>query len=389
MYNVKLLNNIKSSALEKLDAAKYNVCAEIENPNAILVRSAKLHDMEFNPELLCIARAGAGVNNIPLDRCAEAGIVVFNTPGANAEGVKELALCSLFLSSRAVIDGVNWVKTIAGEGDEVPALVEKNKSKYGGPEILGKTLGVVGLGAIGAKIANAACKLGMKVIGYDPFLSVNGALSLSRKIKLVDNLDEIYKNSDYITLHVPLLDATRQFINGETITKMKPGVRIINLSRAELVCDDSIIAALDSGQVSCYVTDFPNAKTAGAKGVIAIPHLGASTPESEENCVSMACDEIIDYIENGNIVNSVNVASASLPRSESPRICVIHKNSPDAASKITAAVSALGVNTLNMLTANAKGNIVSYSILDVDTLNDGIKETVGGLDEVIKVRVLP
>ena len=386
MYNVKLLNNIKSSALSAFSSSKYNVSDTVENPAAIIVRSAKLHEMEFNPELLCIARAGAGVNNIPLEKCADNGVVVFNTPGANARAVAELAICSLFIASRNVIDGVQWVRSVANEGDEVPALVEKNKSKYGGPEILGKTLGVIGLGAIGAKIANAAAALGMKVCGFDPYLSPEMAAKLVEDVSVLEDIDAIYKNSDYISVNVPLVDATRHLVNTETIEKMKDGVRILNLSRAELVCDDSIIKALESGKVSCYVTDFPNAKTAAAKGVIPIPHLGASTPESEENCVTMACDQILDYIENGNIVNSVNIACASLPRTKRPRVCVIIKGGADVSKKLEEAISSNGAKVENK--THSKGKNYDYSIIDIDVLKPDIASAVSAVEGVIKVRTL-
>ena len=273
MHNVKILNNIKSSALDKLDSTKYAVSADIENPEVIIVRSANLLDMDLNPELHCIARAGAGVNNIPVDRCAENGVVVFNTPGANADAVKELVLCGLLLSSRDILAGLDWVKSIASSGSGIAALVEKEKARFIGPEIFGKTLGVIGLGAIGAKIAQAATALGMRVYGYDPYLSVEAAWKLSSDIKQAGDLDTIFKNADYITIHVPYLESTHHIINEESIAKMKPGVRVINLARAELVCDDDMLPALASGHVSRYVTDFPNEKTAGAPGVIAIPHL--------------------------------------------------------------------------------------------------------------------
>jgi D-3-phosphoglycerate dehydrogenase len=386
MYNVKLLNNIRSTALTVFDSSKYNASDAVENPSAIIVRSAKLHDMEFNPELLCIARAGAGVNNIPLDKCADNGVVVFNTPGANARAVAELAICSLFMASRNIIDGVQWVKSVAGEGDEVLALVEKNKSQYGGPEILGKTLGIIGLGAIGAKIANAAAALGMKVCGYDPYLSPELASKLSDEVNVVKDIKDIYSSSDYISVNVPFVDATRHIINAETIATMKDGVRILNLSRAELVCDDSIIKALDSGKVSCYVTDFPNAKTAAAKGIIPIPHLGASTPESEENCVAMACDEIIDYIDNGNIVNSVNIASATLPRTKCPRVCVIYKSGADISKKLEEAVSSCGAKVENK--THSKGKSHDYSIIDIDVLKPDIASVVGAVEGVVKVRTI-
>jgi len=389
MYKINLLNNIKSKKLEIFSKEKYEVGIELENHEALMLRSAKIHDMVFGKELLCIARAGAGYNNIPVDRCAEEGIVVFNTPGANSGAVKELVICALFLSSRDITGGIEWIKTVVSEGDEIPALVEKQKAKYVGPEVLGKTIGVIGLGAIGAKIADAAVGLGMKVLGYDPYISVDAAWHLSSMIQKAEDLDEIYKKSDYISVNVPYMDATKQFINKETINKMKKGVRIINAARAELVNDDDMIAALDSGQVACYVTDFPNAKTAGAKGVIAIPHLGASTPESEDNCVSMAADQIIEYIENGNIINSVNLPGAVLPRiAGDPRICIIHDNVPDMIANITAEVSKSGANIENMLNVGNKGKVPAYTILDVDKVSDGLEETINSIKGVTKVRIL-
>jgi len=389
MYNIKLMNKIKSKKLDMFDSAKYEVSADIENPDALMLRSAKIHDMEFNPELLCIARAGAGINNIPIDRCADEGIVVFNTPGANAGAVKELVLCALLLSSRDILGGINWVRTIASEGDEVPALVEKQKSKYAGPEILGKSLGVIGLGAIGAKIADAALGLGMKVYGYDPYISVEAAWHLSSRIRRADDLDVIYKKCDFISINVPYMQATKHFINKDTISRMKPGVRIINAARAELVNDDDMLEALESGQVSTYVTDFPNAKTADAKGVIAIPHLGASTPESEDNCVSMAAAQIIEYIENGNIINSVNIPGAVIPRTTSdPRICVIHDNVPEMILKITGAISSFGANIENMVNAGAKGKVAAYTMLDINKMSDGLSEAIEKIEGVTRVRVL-
>ena len=389
MYKVKILNNISSSALAELDGEKYEVSADIEDPDAIIVRSANLLDAAFNPELICIARAGVGVNNIPIERCADEGIIVFNTPGANAEAVKELVLCALLLSSRDILAGITWVRSVADEtGDTITTLIEKEKSRFVGPEIFGKTLGVIGLGAIGAKIAEAANALGMKVYGYDPYLSVEAAWRLSSDIKQATDLDTIYKNSDFITIHVPYLESTHNIINSESIAKMKPGVRIINLARAELVCDDDMLEALASGQVFRYVTDFPNSKTASAPGVIAIPHLGASTPESEDNSVSMACSEIIEYIENGNILNSVNMARAYLPRMGDPRLCVIHDNIPDMISKITGAVSSFGVNIENMVNASTKGRGPQYTLLDVSSLPDGLEDAIRGIDHVTRVRSL-
>ena len=389
MYKVNLLNNIKSKRLEAFDSAKYEVSPEIENPDALMLRSAKIHDMEFNPELLCIARAGAGYNNIPIDRCADEGIVVFNTPGANSGGVKELAMCALFLTSRDIIGGINWVKTVVPEGDEIPALVEKEKSKFGGIEILGKTIGVIGLGAIGAKIAEAALALGMDVLGYDPYISDETAKHLFYKIRKADDLDTVYKESDFISINVPYMEATKQFINKETIAKMKPGVRIINAARAELVNDDDLLAALESGQVYAYVTDFPNSKTAGAKGVIAIPHLGASTAESEDNCVSMGADQIIEYIENGNIVNSVNIPCLSAPRIEgAPRLSIIHENKPEVISSIEGAVSKLGASIKNKAYASIEGKTAAYMILDIDKLADGLIEAVQKIEGVKRARVI-
>ena len=388
MYNVKIYNNIKSKALETLDSMKYEISTDIENPDIIIVRSAKLHDMELNPELLCIARAGAGINNIPIDRCADNGIIVFNTPGANAESVKELALCAMLLSSRDILGGIDWVKSVNAEGNEIAPLVEKQKAKFIGPEIFGKTLGVIGLGAIGARIAQAASALGMTVYGHDPYLSVEAAWKLATSIKQASNLDIIYKNSDFITLHVPYLESTHNIINKNSIAKMKPGVRVINLARAELVNDDDMLRALESGHVSRYVTDFPNTKTAGTPGVIAIPHLGASTPESEDNCVSMACSEIIEYIENGNIINSVNMADAYLPRSGDPRICVIHDNVPEMIAKITGAVSSFGVNIENTIYASKKGRIPSYMMIDISSLPDGLEDVIRKIRGVTRVRVL-
>ncbi|MCL2046864.1 MAG: 3-phosphoglycerate dehydrogenase family protein [Oscillospiraceae bacterium] len=387
MYQVKILNNISSAALDTLDKGKYTISDSVENPNAILVRSANLHEEVFNPELLCIARAGAGVNTIPIERCAEEGIVVFNTPGANAEAVKELVLCAMLLSSRDVLGGIDWVKSISDSGDEIPDLVEKGKSGFVGPEILGKTLGVIGLGAVGAKIAQAAAALGMRVYGYDPYLSVAAAWQLSSDIIHASELDTIYQNSDYVTIHIPYTESTHHFIAKDGIDKMKPGVRIINLSRAELVNDDDMLAAIDTGHVSHYVTDFPNAKTAGMPGVIAIPHLGASTPESEENCVIMACNEIIEYIENGNIYNSVNMANTVLPRTGDPRICVIHENVPEMISQITSAVSSYGVNIENMINTGTRGR-QAYTVLDVSSLPDGIEDVISKIGNVIRVRTI-
>ena len=388
MYNVKTLNKISAVGLNALDAAKYAIDAGCEDPDAILVRSAKMHDMEFGKNLLCIARAGAGTNNIPLERCANEGIVVFNTPGANANAVKELVICALLLASRDVVGGIEWVRSIADKGDEVAALVEKGKSSYVGPELVGKSLGVIGLGAIGAKIANAALSLGMKVYGYDPYLSVDAAWNLSANVIHATEVDTIYANCDYITIHVPYLESTHHTINAEAIGKMKQNVRIINLARGELVDDDALIAAIEEGKVACYVTDFPNAKTANSPHIIAIPHLGASTPESEDNCAVMAAQEIADYVENGNIVNSVNMPRAVLARTGDPRLCVIHKNVPDMIAKITTALSSNGINIENMINAGRRDKAHAYTMIDIDKTADGLVEAVSAVEGVIRVRVI-
>lgn len=384
MYKIKTLNKISKIGLDVFKD-NYTVADNIEAPDAILVRSAKMHDYTFNPELLCIARAGAGTNNIPCDRCAEEGIVVFNTPGANANSVKELVICAMLLASRDVVGGIEWVNSIAGTED-VAAQVEKGKSAYVGPELMGKTLGVIGLGAIGARIANDAIDLGMKVYGYDPYLSVDAAWRLSAGVMHATDLDTIYKNCDYITIHVPYMESTKHTINAEAISKMKDGVRIINLARAELVDDDAIIAAIKDGKVARYVTDFPNNKTAGVKGIVAIPHLGASTPESEDNCAVMAANEIMEYIESGNITNSVNMPRAVLPQTGDPRVCIIHKNIPEMIAKITAKVSANGTNIENLVNAGKGG--IAYTMLDVQSVPDGLKDAIMSIDGVIRVRII-
>jgi D-3-phosphoglycerate dehydrogenase len=386
MYKIKTLNSIAPIGLDNLEKTKYVVSDEIENPDAILVRSANMLKYDFNPELLCVARAGAGTNNIPVDQCGEKGIVVFNTPGANAGAVKELVLCALLLSSRDIIGGIDWVRSIADKGSEVAALVEKGKAAFVGPEICGKKLGVIGLGAVGARIAQDAMALGMTVYGYDPYLSVEAAWRISSNVIHAKDIDTIYKNCDYITIHVPYTESNHHLINGCALGSMKNGVRIINLARAELVSDDDMLEAIDSGKVACYITDFPNAKTANMPKVIAIPHLGASTPESEDNCAVMAVREIIDYIENGNITNSVNMPTATLPRTNDPRICVIHKNIPDMIAKITGAVSSMGINIENMVNASTKGRVESYTIIDVQPLAPGLEDKIRAVDGVIRVR---
>ncbi len=388
MFNIKTLNKISESGLKHFDHEKYTYGDEIENPDAILVRSAKMHDMEFDSNLKAIGRAGAGVNNIPLDRCSEQGIVVFNTPGANANAVKELVVAGMLICSRRVIPAIEWAKTLKGNGAEVGKMVEKGKSAFAGPEILGKSLGVIGLGAIGVGVANAAKSLGMEVYGYDPYLSVDAAWHLSRSIKHSKNLDEIFAKCDYITVHVPLTDETKYMINSKTIEGMKDGVRILNFARGELVNTTDIIAALGTGKVAAYVTDFTSDELLGVDGVIALPHLGASTPEAEDNCASMAASEIIDFLENGNIVNSVNMPAVSCPRTGGARICVVHKNIPNIISQLSAIVSGKNVNIENMLNKSKKDHAYTLIDLDSDTVDNSIVDEIDKIDGVIRVRVI-
>ena len=388
MYKIQTLNKISPVGLERLPRDTYEVASEINNPDGIILRSYKMHDMDLPESVLGIARAGAGTNNIPSDKYAEKGIVVFNTPGANANAVKELAITSLLISSRKIVDGVIWSKTLADKGDEVPKLIEGGKSNFAGPEIKGKTLGVIGLGAIGVLIANAATSLGMNVIGYDPFLSVDAALSLSRKVKKVDALESLIKESDYITVHVPLNDHTKGLINAEKLAMAKDGVRVLNLSRGGLVNNKDIIEALDSGKVAAYVTDFPDVEMVSHPGVIALPHLGASTPEAEDNCATMAADQLMDYLENGNIKNSVNYPAISLDRAEGTnRITVAHKNVPNMVSAITTAVASENINISEM--ANKNRGDVAYTIIDTeDTVSDAVVNAINAVEGVIKVRSL-
>ena len=379
MFNVQTLNKISKIGLSRL-GDNYNIADDVQNPDAVLVRSAAMHDMELPESLLAIARAGAGVNNIPLDKCSEKGIVVFNTPGANANAVKELVLTGLLLSSRKVVDGIAWAKTLKGNGDAVGKMVEKGKSQFVGPEIMGKTLGVVGLGAIGILVANAAAALGMDVIGYDPFLSVGNALKISPCVKYVNTLDEVFAASDYITVHVPLTPDTKGVINAANIAKMKDGVRILNFSRADLAVSADVLAALADKKVSAYVTDFATDDILGADGVIAIPHLGASTPESEDNCARMAADEIKDFLENGNIKNSVTMPAVSMAKSGAARVCVIHKCAVDA-------VCAKLSETAKVV-AMASGSKKDYFYSIFDVAEDTDAEAVKAVDGVIRLRVI-
>ena len=386
MFQIQTLNKISKVGTCRLDAAKYTVADAPENPDAIMVRSAAMHDMEFGSNLLAIARAGAGVNNIPVDKCAEQGIVVFNTPGANANAVKELVVAGLLLSSRKISEAMAWVPSLKDEGDNVGKLVEKGKSQFAGPEIKGKTLGIIGLGAIGALVANVAIDLGMKVVGTDPFLSVGAALRLSPAVQVAKSADEVLAAADYLTIHVPYNADTKGFINAEAIAKMKDGARVLNFARGELVNDADMIAALESGKIACYVTDFPNANTIGVKNIIAIPHLGASTPESEDNCAMMAADELVAYLEQGNIINSVNFPNAEM-HANGTKLCVLHKNVPTIIAQITAALGDAGKNIDNMVNASKKDN--AYTMIDVaGDVADSIVDAVKAIEGVIRVRVI-
>ncbi len=386
MYKIKTYNKISKSGLANFDD-KYTVGDEVENADGAIVRSAALHDVEFPATLQAIARAGAGTNNIPIERCSEQGIVVFNTPGANANAVKELVIAGLFIASRRVISGIEWAKTLKGNGDEVAKMVEKGKGAFAGPEIKGKKLGVIGLGAIGVMVANAANSLGMKVYGYDPYLSVKSAWNLNHNAVYISDINEIYAECDYITIHVPLTDSTKNLVNADTIAKMKDGVRILNFSRAALVNSADIKSALESGKVAAYVTDFPTDEVLDVDGIIAIPHLGASTPESEENCATMAAKELVDYIENGNIVNSVNLPEITMPRSGQNRVCVIHKNIPNMLTKITGIIANDNINIENLL--NKSRGDFAYTMLDIDDADTAqLEEEIKAIDGVIRVRII-
>ncbi len=386
MYPIKTYNKISRIGLESFDA-KYEVGDEVVNPVGAVVRSANLHEEQFDPTLLAIARAGAGTNNIPIDRCSDEGIVVFNTPGANANAVKELVLAGLLLSSRRILPAIEWAKTLKGNGDQVGKMVEKGKGAFVGPEIRGKKLGVIGLGAIGVLVANAANQLGMKVYGYDPFLSLQNAWNLSHHINRATDMKEIFENCDYISLHIPLNKDTKDTINADALALMKDGVRVLNFSRDALVNSADMIVALEQGKVASYIVDFPTDEMIGVNGVVCIPHLGASTPESEDNCAEMAAKELIDYIENGNIVNSVNLPNISMPKSGEKRICIIHKNIPNMLTAITTIVAKDNVNIENLL--NKSRGEIAYTMLDVNECDtDVIKEHLSAIDGVIRVRII-
>lgn len=385
MFQIKTLNKISDVGLSKFDTTQYTYGDNVENPDAIMVRSASMHDMDLPESLLAIARAGAGVNNIPVADCAQKGIVVFNTPGANANAVKELVICGMLLASRKITRAIDWCKTIKDEGDNVGKAVEKGKSAFAGPELKDKTLAVIGLGAIGRLVANAAVDLGMQVIGYDPFLEDTSVLKPG--ITVNNNLEEIFPVADYITVHVPLTPDTKELICAKTINTMKDTVRILNFARGDLANSADIIAALEEGKMAAYVTDFPSADLIDVDGVIAIPHLGASTPESEENCASMGALELIDFLENGNIKNSVNMPAVSMSRTGVARITVIHKNQPNMIATITDTISKDGVNIASFEDKN-RGEI-AYSIIDADSeISGAVLADIEKIDGVIRVRVI-
>lgn len=385
MFNIQTLNEISDKGLSLLGKG-YKVADHHENPDAIIVRSTKMHDMEFGECLMAIARAGAGTNNIPIDKCTEKGIVVFNTPGANANAVKELVVAGLLLSSRKITQGMNWVQTL-NEDVDVAKATEEAKKQFAGPELAGKTIGVIGLGAIGVMVANVAHSLDMKVVGHDPYISVHAAFGVSRHINYVESLDEVLACADYISIHVPLTDNTSQMFNKELFDKVKPGLRLLNFSRAGLVDNDAVKVAIDEGKVSHYITDFPTEDLLGNDRIIAIPHLGASTPESEENCAVMAANQTKDYLENGNIVNSVNFPHCEMPWNTDWRIAIMHRNVPNMVSQITSALAKENINIIDMM--NKSSGDWAYTIIDTSTRI--ACETLPELEKIdgfIRVRLL-
>ncbi|MDO4547479.1 MAG: 3-phosphoglycerate dehydrogenase family protein [Clostridia bacterium] len=380
MFKIKTLNAISPVYHDYLDEKEYDVSAMVEQPDAIIVRSAEMREIDLPSSVLCVARAGAGYNNIPVDDYSKAGVVVFNTPGANANAVKELAVAALLLGSRNIVGGVDWTMTLKGEGDKVPALVEKGKKKFAGPELRGKTLGVIGLGEVGALVANAGKGLDMNVLGFDPYISVDHAWMLSRSIGRVKNQLELLQRSDYISVHVPLMNETRGMFNEETLSKMKPGATLINLSRGDLVVAEDVIAAIESGHIRRYVTDFPTDELIGQKGVICIPHLGASTPESEDNCVMMASRQIDAYLKNGSIRNSVNFPNCELDGVISHRVAVLHANVPNVVTALTGILSQYHINIASMV--NKSRGQLAYTVLDLDDAFERKNEIAGQMREL-------
>ena len=387
MFKIQTLNKISPKGLDLFSRDKYEVASEFSSPDGIVLRSYKMHDMELPENLKAIARAGAGVNNIPVEKCTQKGIVVFNTPGANANAVKELVLAGMLIASRDIIGGVNWVQSLKGEED-IAKLVEKGKSNFAGNELKGKTLGVIGLGAIGAMVANSAIELGMNVIGYDPYLSVEGAWELSSEIQKATGLETLLSQVDYISIHVPLLDSTKDMFNSKTFAMMKNGVKIMNFARGGLVNNDDIKKAIKEGKVSCYVTDFPTEDILGVDGIIPIPHLGASTIESEENCAIMAVKQLRDYLENGNIRNSVNFPKCYLSKKEDgQRITISNRNVPNMISELTSILAKHNINISDMI--NKSRGDIAYNIIDVnEEITDSVIAELKEIDGVIRVRVV-
>lgn len=388
---IKTLNNIAERGLKVFNQDQFMVNNDSENPDAILVRSFNMHSMELGSNLKAIARAGAGVNNIPVDQCTEQGIVVFNTPGANANAVKEMVLTSLIASSRNLFDGVAWTRTLSGEGGQIPKLVESGKKQFVGKEIKGKTLGVIGLGAIGALVANDALDLDMDVIGFDPFISVDTAWNLSRNVQRAMTIEQLFAESDYITVHVPLTDDTRGMFNQDTFRIMKDGVHILNFSRGELVNEEDMETALENGKVGMYITDFPNENVLNMKNAVPIPHLGASTQESEENCAVMAARQVKDFLETGNVKNSVNFPNACLPYTGKRRVAAFHKNVPNMVGQITSAISSYNLNIADMVNRSRGG--YAYTMIDIDSeVNGGVipvlEEKISRIEGIVTVRII-
>lgn len=381
MYNIKTIDNMKNAGAKHFSTEKYILDDNIENPDAILLRSTPLHNMTFNNKLIAIARSGVGVNNIPIKECTKHGVCVFNTPGANSNAVKELTICGLILASRKIIESIDWTKTL---NSDIESLVEAGKNQFVGPEISGKTLGIIGLGNIGGKVANIAVSLGMNVIGYDPYLSVNSALSLKPMVKVLHDINEVYSKSDYISLHAPCNEETKNYINSSSISKMKDGVKILNFARGELVNYSDLKKALLDGKVNRFITDFPNEEILHEKNVVCIPHLGGSTEESENNCNYMACNELKNYLENGNITNSVNLPNAELSKTGDLLICIIHKNAPSLLSKITTKISGSGANIENLI--NRSRGEWAYTMVDVTGNIE--KDAFNDIEEIVNVRII-
>jgi len=388
MFKIQTLNKIDTEGLNLFPLSSYEIASELPNPDAIVLRSFEMHSMELPLSLKAVARAGAGVNNIPIDKCTENGIVVFNTPGANANGVKELVIAGILLASRDISGGIEWAKTLIGQGDQVPALIEKGKNNFAGQEIQGKTLAVIGLGAIGVLIANAATALGMKVIGYDPYMSVKQALKLSREVIWVEGIQPLLSQADYVTINIPQTAETKGYLNKEKFKMMKPGVRILNFARGGLVNNNDLKDAIAEGKVACYVTDFPDETTLKMEKVISIPHLGASTVESETNCAIMAVNQTKEFLEHGNIINSVNFPDAEMEMHNEARILIANRNVPNMVSQISAVLGAEGLNIDNML--NKKRGEIAYNIIDVDkaVIDESIREKLLAIDGIFMVRII-